>query len=460
MSRRPDQTTPQTTPQTTRRDFLKQTSVGAAAAATGAWWLSTRDVLAKEASPMEQLNIACIGVGGKGNSDTNSMSRFGKLVALCDVDQKHLKAQGARHKDAKQYQDYRKMLEELGDDLDIVTVSTPDHTHAPAALRAMRMGINVYVQKPLTWSVEEARTMRETAAKQGVVTQMGNQGTAGDGLRTSVEILRSGAIGDVNEVHVWTNRPIWPQGTGRPSGEDPVPATLDWNLFLGAAPERPYVNGVYHPFKWRGWIDFGTGALGDMACHTANMPVMALGLFDPTSVVAESSGIVENETYPAWSVITFQFPERDGRPPVKMIWYDGGKLPAQELLEGHKPSGSGSLLIGSKGKMLSTDDYGSTGVLLPKERFEGFKNPEQSLPRSPGHDEEFAAAVKENKPKAPMSNFDYAGRLTETILLGNVALRAGQKIEWDPKAMRCKNLPNGGEELIRREYRKGFGIEA
>jgi predicted dehydrogenase len=456
MSQRP-KSTPQ---QTTRRDFLKQTSVGAAAAATGAWWLSTRDVLAQERSPLEQLNIACIGVGGKGNSDTNSMARFGKLVALCDVDMKSLKAQGARHKDAKQYQDYRKMLDELGDDLDIVTVSTPDHTHAPAALRAMRLGINCYVQKPLTWSVEEARLMRETAASEGVVTQMGNQGTAGNGLRTSVEIIRSGAIGDVNEVHVWTNRPIWPQGTGRPSGSDPVPADLDWDLFLGPAPQRPYVNGVYHPFKWRGWIDFGTGALGDMACHTANMPVMALDLFDPVSVVAESSGIVENETYPAWSVITFQFPERGGRPAVKLVWYDGKKLPSQDLLEGNKPSGSGSLVIGSKGKMFSTDDYGSTGKLLPQDQFADFQPPEPTLPRSPGHDEEFAAAVKENKPKAPMSNFDYAGRLTETILLGNVALRAGQKIEWDPKEMRCKNLPGGGEELIRREYRQGFGIEA
>ncbi|WP_166830811.1 Gfo/Idh/MocA family oxidoreductase [Thalassoroseus pseudoceratinae] len=442
------------TQSTNRRDFLKQS----AAVGATAWWFGTQSLAAQEKSPLERLNIACVGVGGKGNSDTNGLAKYGNVIGLCDVDETAAKKQGIRHKKAKQYSDYREMYDDIGDEIDVVSVSTPDHSHAPAALPAMRMGKHVYVQKPLTWSVEEARVMREVAAKEGIVTQMGNQGTADDGMRTSVEVLRSGAIGDVSEVHIWTNRPIWPQGTGRPKGSDPVPPNLHWDLFLGPAPERPYKNGVYTPFKWRGWLDFGTGALGDMACHTANMPVMALNLFDPTSVVAETAGIVENETYPAWSIITFQFPEKDGRGPVKVVWYDGGKLPPKELLEGESPSGSGCVVVGSKGKMYSRDDYGRTRIMLPKDEFADYKEPEKTLPRTNGHYEEFMMAAKAGDPKMTMSNFDYAGRLTETILLGNVAMRAGQKIEWDAKNMKVTNMDDGGESLIRRKYREGFDI--
>lgn len=440
------------TQQTTRRDFVKQTAVGAGAA----WWLGTQSLAAQEKSPVERLNFACIGVGGKGSSDTDSANNAGNIVALCDADEKRLEQKARRIPGAEKFTDYRDMLEKMGDKIDAVTVSTPDHTHAPASTMAMSLGKHCFCQKPLTWSVHEARVMRELAAKKKVATQMGNQGTSHAGLREAVEIIRAGALGDVTEVHVWTNRPIWPQGQGRPDRVDDVPDHLNWDYFLGAAPERPYVSGIYHPFKWRGWLDFGTGALGDMACHTANMAVMALNLFDPVSVEAiESSGIVENETYPKYSRIEFQFPEANGRPPVKFIWYDGGKRPDPELLHGKPFKSSGSLVLGTNGTLYSPNDYGSQFHLLPEDTYKDYSKPEPTLPRTNSHFGEFAAACKGGP--AAMSNFDYAGRLTETILLGNVALRAGQKVEWDAKNMKITNIPNS-EHLIKRDYREGFGL--
>jgi predicted dehydrogenase len=283
---------------------------------------------------------------------------------------------------------------------------------------------------------------------------MGNQGTSQAGLREAVEVIRAGALGDVTEVHVWTNRPIWPQGTGRPAESMEVPPHVHWDLFLGPAPERPY-HSAYHPFKWRGWIDFGTGALGDMACHTANMAVMALDLFDPLTVSAESSGIVENETFPKWSQIEFQFGARGDFGPCKMFWYDGGKMPQSEYMEGQQQAASGSLVIGTKGALYSPNDYGAAYVLLPKENYADYKKPEPSLPRSPGHFTEYANAIKGGP--AAMSNFSYAARLTETILLGNVAMRAGEKIEWDAKALRVTNS-EAANAFIGREYRKGWTL--
>ncbi|MBW3539495.1 MAG: Gfo/Idh/MocA family oxidoreductase [Planctomycetes bacterium] len=448
--------------QTTRRDFVKQS-----AALGAAWWVGSRPALhGQEKSPVERLNFACVGVDGKGDSDSGDAANLGNIVAICDIDDQKLekKARKLAEKfpEVKRFNDYRQMLEELGDTVDAVTVSTPDHMHAPVSMMAMKLGKHVFCQKPLTWSIEEARLMHETAAAKKVATQMGNQGTSHTGLREAVETVRAGALGEVREAHIWTNRPIWPQGTGRPPGGSEPPAFLHWDLFLGAAPERPYVAGVYHPFKWRGWLDFGTGALGDMACHTANMAVMALELFDAETVVAESSGIVEDETYPKYSTIVFQFPERTASwdssvklPACRVTWYDGGKRPPQELLFGESLADSGSLLVGSEGTLYSPNDYGSSYKLLPEDKFADFKKPEPTLPRSPGHFEEFVRACKGGEPA--MSNFGYAGRLTETILLGNVALRSGEKIEWDAKSMRAKNLPNftGG---ITREYRKGFSI--
>jgi len=403
---------------------------------------------------LEKVNFACIGVGGKGSSDSDSAGRHGNVVALCDVDDNNLKRKSARFKAAKTFNDYRKMLDEMGDKIDAVTVSTPDHSHAPASALAIRMGKHCFTQKPLTWSVVEARTLRELAAKHKVATQMGNQGTSNTGLREAVETVRAGAIGDVKEVHIWTNRPIWPQGTGRPKNTQPVPPHVHWDLFLGPAPERPY-HSAYHPFKWRGWLDFGTGALGDMACHTANMAVMAANLYDPVSIVAESSGIVENETYPKWSVITFQFPQRGELPPCTVKWYDGGKRPEPALLQGEKYASSGSLLVGDKGTLYSPNDYGAKYVLLPKKKFVDYKKPEPTLPRSPGHFTEYAEACKGGP--AAMSNFDYAGRLTETILLGNVALRAGEEIKWDAKNLKVTNMP-GANKYLGRDYREGWAL--
>ena len=328
------------TNRTNRRRFLGQS---AAAGAVGVgYWAGTSPVLKAQESALQGLSAGCVGVGGKGGSDTSHIAEQGvNIAALCDVDGDTLNKKSREFKDAEKYTDFREMLDKMGDKIDIVTVSTPDHTHAAAAVRAMRMKKHVYCQKPLTWSIAEARMMREVAAETGVVTQMGNQGTSEDGLRTAVEVIQSGAIGDVSEVHVWTNRPIWPQGTGRPEGEDPIPEGLNWDAWIGPAPMRPYKTNVYHRFKWRGWVDFGTGALGDMACHTTNMPVMALKLWDPVAVTAvRNPGIFEGETYPSSSALKFEFPEREGLPACNFFWYDGGELPPEKNTSASCQSGS------------------------------------------------------------------------------------------------------------------------
>lgn len=440
--------------QATRREFMQQsTALGVA------WWVGSHwaPAFADSKSAVERLNFACIGVQGKGSSDTDAAGANGNVIALCDIDDRRLNKKALEFPDARKYNDYRVMLDELRSEIDAVTVSTPDHTHAPASAMAMRMGKHCFCQKPLTWSVYEARRLRQLAEEFGVQTQMGNQGTADSGFRESVEVVQSGVIGDVREVHVWTNRPKWPQGTGRPEIKSSAPAHVHWNLFLGPAPERLY-NAGYHPFAWRGWLDFGTGALGDMACHTANMAVMALDLFDPQSVVAESAGIVENETFPKWSVIEFEFGPRGERPATKLIWYDGGRTPPRDLLEGEEMADSGLLLVGDEGKFYSANDYGAAYVLLPKEKFADYKPPEPTLPRIGGKDAhfpEFAAACRGGSPG--MSNFDYAARLTETILLGNLALRAGRRIEWDAQNMLVTNVPEVNQYL-HREYREGWTL--
>jgi predicted dehydrogenase len=423
-----------------------------------------------------------VGVGGKGGSDTSHIAEQGVSISgLCDVDGGTLKKKGREFKDAKQFTDYREMLDALGDKVDIVTVSTPDHNHAAAAVKAMRMGKHVYCQKPLTWSIREARTMQEVAKETGVVTQMGNQGSSENGLREAVEVVRSGAIGDVKEVHIWSNRPVWPQGIGRPEGSDPVPEDLNWDAWIGPAPMRPFKKGVYHGFKWRGWADFGTGALGDMACHTTNMPVMALQLWDPVAVTAvKNPGIFEGETFPASSSLLFEFPERDGLAPCNFHWYDGGDLPDDSIISqlpesfqtriqqqrdgGRKTSGA--VLVGSKGLLFSPDDYGAKYFLLPEDNFKDFEKPEQTLPRIPyngGGDQrqkwEFVQTCKGEYKTGTMSNFAYAGHLTETILVGNLAIRSkeGSRIEWDAKNLKSTNMP-GINKFVHREYRDGWSI--
>jgi predicted dehydrogenase len=448
-----------------RREFLRDAALAGAA---GSFLLGGHPAVARSLrpSPNEKVSFACIGVGGKGESDTNDAGSHGEIVALCDVDGDTLDKMGEKFPSAKKYFDYRKMLEDLGDKIDAVTVSTPDHSHAPASVMAMKLGKHCFCQKPLTWSVEEARTMRTLAAEKKLCTQMGNQGTAEGGFRENVELLRAGAIGDVKEIHVWTNRPIWPQGIGRPTGAAGIPNQLHWYEFLGPAPDRPYVPDTYHTFKWRGWLDFGTGALGDMACHTLNVAAMALELFDPECVeVVDSSGIVDNETFPVWSIIRTRFGRRKDRPALTMTWYDGGdklpsdKRPFKDMLHGEEVPPSGLLLIGEKGSFFSKNDYGADRLLLPKDKLADVKPPEPTLPRSPGHFREWVDAIQANDPSKAMSNFDYAGRLTETVLLGVVALRAGTKIDWDAAGMRAKNNTDA-DRYIRREYRKGFSIHS
>ncbi len=427
---------------------------------------------AADRSPNERLQFACIGVGGKGSGDTDQVAAHGDIVALCDVDERRLGQKAEKFSDAKQYNDFRKLLEDLAPKIDAVTVSTPDHTHAPAAVMAMRLGKHVYCQKPLAHSPYEARLMRETAAEMKVATQMGNQGTSNTGFRDGIELIRSGIIGPIREVHVWTNRPFkyWKQApdiVARPSETPEVPPFLSWNLFLGPAPERPY-NPVYHPHDWRGWFDFGTGALGDMGCHTANLPFMALRLNLPTRVSATSSE-VNSETYPAWSTIVYEYPARGDLPPVKLTWYEGARdgkrnLPAPELFYGKTPPDSGSLLVGEKGSIFSPSDYGADQVLLPADRFEG-KLPtitqeqrrERDRKSDPAHKAEWVRAIRENDPKIAWSNFDYAGRLTESMLLGNVAVRLGESIDFDPATGRVTNHPSAAR-LIKPEFREGWKL--
>jgi predicted dehydrogenase len=437
----------------TRREAMQT----GAAVGTAFWVTGSLPVLANTRFKMEKINFACIGVEGKGSSDTDGVAREGTVVGLCDIDESRLDKKASRYPDAKKYVDYREMIPELGDKVDAVVVSTPDHSHACASVMAMKAGKHVYVQKPMAWSVNEARIMRKVAKENKVCTQMGNQGTAERALREAVGVLRAGAIGKVTEVHAWTNRPIWPQGEGRPTGTTVIPAGLHWDLFLGPAAERPF-HESYHPFKWRGWLDFGTGAIGDMACHTMNLPVMALELFDPISVVAESTGIVENETYPKASKIVFEFAANANRGPVKMFWYDGGNTPGTDVIGDLKIPKSGSITIGTEGKLYSPQDYGQAYQLLPEVKFKDYVKPEPVLPlKSPGHYTEWALAIAAGDPTQAISNFEYAARLTETALLGNVALRAGAKIEYDAKEGKITNIPDANK-LLGREYRKGWSL--
>ncbi|MFO0954536.1 MAG: Gfo/Idh/MocA family oxidoreductase [Isosphaeraceae bacterium] len=421
-------------------------------------------------SPNERLRFACIGVGGKGRSDSEHVASLGEIVALCDIDAQRLGQKAQQHPNAKTYSDFRKLLEELAPKIDAVTVSTADHTHAVAGVMAMKLGKPVYCQKPLTHTPYEARVMRETAAKMKLPTQMGNQGTSHPGFRDGVELIRSGVIGPIKEVHVWTNRPFkyWKQApdiVARPE-EMPVPAHVSWDTWLGPAPFRPY-NKVYHPHDWRGWWDFGTGALGDMGCHTANLAFKALKLGLPTRVSATSSE-VNAETCPAWSTIVYEFPARGDLPPVKLTWYEGAKdgkrnLPSPELLYGEEPPSSGSILVGEKGSIFSPSDYGSEQVLLPRDKFPSKKSlsPQEEKDRGKdldlNHKAEWVRAIRENKPELPGSNFSYGATLTEAMLLGNVAVRLGKPIEYDGATGRVTNEPDA-ERFLRFDYRSGWSL--
>jgi predicted dehydrogenase len=436
---------------TNRRRFLQTSAV----AGIG-FWVAAGARAQECKSPNGKIAFASIGLGGKGSSDSSDAGNAGDMVAICDADENTLNNAGEkRFPKAKRYTDFRKMLDEMGKSIDAVTVSTPDHTHAPAALMAMRMGKHCFCQKPLTHSIYEARLMAKVAKEMKVATQMGNQGTAANPLRKAAAIVQSGALGAVKEVHVWTNRPIWPQGGARPEAAQ-CPKHLKWDLWLSAAKARPFANG-YHPFSWRGWWDFGTGALGDMACHTVNMPYMALNLRDPIAIQAECAGH-NKDSYPKWSIITFDYPALGKRPAVKLFWYDGGKKPDAELLEGKKMEASGCLIVGDKGKLYGPGDYCERELHI----IGGASMPRVKWTHSPGHFEEWVLAIQGGE--AARSNFaDYSGGLSETILLGNLAVWAaasgkGEKVEWDAKNLRSPNTP-GLEPIIKPTYRPGYTLD-
>lgn len=404
----------------------------------------------------ESLNVALVGVGGRGADNHKTMLGLKQnIVALCDVDEHNLGAAARRSPQAKTFHDFRRMYDALSKQIDAVIVTTPDHTHAVIAHAALERGKHVYCEKPLCHSIHEARLLAETATRHRLATQMGNVGHSSDGSRRVVEAIRAGAIGTVREVHAWTNRPIWPQAIDRPGEQPPLPKSLHWDLWLGPAPERPY-NPAYHPFKWRGWWDFGTGALGDMGCHIIDVAFWALELGAPHTIDAESPPVHDHpETAPAWSIVRYEFPAQGNRPAVKLFWYDGGKLPPPELFDGHTPAkgSSGSIFVGEKGRLLVGLDRGRGYRLLPERAFEGYVAPQSTLPRSPGHHAEWIEACKTGKPTG--TSFDYAGPLTELVLLGNVALRAGRPVEWDAQAMRCTS-GSVDDMFIHRDYRRGW----
>jgi len=437
----------------TRRWFIMSTAVLATGCATSKRAAAARVIAApRKVSANEKLNIAGIGVGGKGESDIKSLSQGSNIVALCDVDEVRAAETFKEFPNVKRYRDFRDMLDKEGNNIDAVTVSTPDNVHTVAAMAAMQLGKHVYVQKPLAHDIYEARMLTEAARKYKVATQMGNQGHAGEGVKRVCEWIWAGRIGQVREVYIWTNRPVWPQPVARPTDTPPIPETLDWNLWLGPAPERPY-HPVYLPHNWRGWWDFGCGALGDMGCHIMDASYTALKLGYPTAVESESEGNTQ-ESGPKWSIVRYEFPTRGDMPPVKVTWYDGGKKPPRpEGISADEKLGdgdNGTLFIGNKG-MLTCGEYSGSPRLVPYEK----PDVPRTLPKSPGHYEEWVLACKGGEPAG--GNFDYAGPFSEMVLLGNLAIRTGKRIEWDGPNMKCTNLPEA-EHYVKREYREGWHL--
>jgi predicted dehydrogenase len=427
--------------------------------------------LAKDAPrvpPDRKLNLAAVGAGGRGADNLRDFEKCGvNIVALCDCDARNAAGSFKRYPAARQYSDWRKMFA-AEKDLDAVLVATPDHNHAIVSIHAMKQGLHVYCEKPLAHTVWEARQMAKVARETGLVTQMGTQGHAFVGTRRAVEVLQSGAIGDVTELHVWTDRPAgwWPQGVRRPSDTPPVPEGVDWDVWLGPAPERPY-HPAYVPFKWRGFWDFGTGAIGDMGIHNLDTAFWGLELSAPDRVeVKDRSPAFDDpaaaETAPLWSIIELHFPARRNKPPVKMTWYDGGKLPPAEHFEGAKPANKdgGSLVVGSRGTLFTRTWHGGQDEkdmfqLLPAERFQNFEPPTPTLTRPRSHHQEFVDACY-GKGEA-LSNFRYAAVLTESLLLGNVALRTGKRLDWDAGKMRAKGCPEA-DAYLRPHPRKGWSF--
>ena len=439
-----------------RREFIGRTAL-----TTAAFTIIPRHVLGGPGykAPSDTLNIACVGVHGKGESDIAAVS-IENIVALCDVDDSQGIETRKMHPKARQYRDFRIMLEKEKN-IDAVTVSIPDHNHAVVALAAMQLGKHVFVQKPLTKTILEARKLYEASKKYNVVTQMGNQGHEGEGARLINEWIWDDAIGDISEVHAWTNRPIWPQGNlERPDEIPSVPSSLDWNLWLGPARHRPY-HPAYHPFNWRGWAEFGTGALGDMGAHIIDHPFWALDLDAPSTVQASSTKFSE-ESFPLASMVTWTFPEKDGREPLKFTWYDGGLMPPrpEELEPGRMmgDKGGGVIYYGEDGKLMHSV-YGQQPRLIPETAMKDYDRPEKTIPRSPGIHEEWINAIKEGTKST--TDFEYSTKLTEMMLLGNIAIQLKEKntiLEWDSKELKFTNLDEANE-LLHYDYAPGWSLD-
>ena len=453
----------------TRRAFL--------AAATTTAAISARrthgaEVVPGKKSPNEKLNVAGIGVGGMGRGNLDAIGPTENIVALCDVDAQYAGDTFKTYSGAKRYADYRKMFDAEDDNIDGVVIATPDHTHAVIAMEAIRRGKHVYCQKPLTHSIAEARALTEAARKAGVQTQMGNQGHSSGAIRQCWEWVRAGVIGPVRQVYAWTDRPVggnpWSDFPimARPEETPAVPEHLDWDLWLGPAQARPY-HPIYHPMTWRGFVDFGTGPLGDMGCHILDPAFWALDLGHPTRVEASTTHYqpgVSSETYPRACIVRYHFPARGQMPPVALTWFDGRlKPPIPEGLPADYDFGTnGALFIGEKG-MIRHGSHGAGGIhLLPADFAKDAELPEPSLERIPqlpgAHERDWLRACKTGKPAS--SSFEYGGPLTEMVLLGVLALRMkDHRLEWDGKSMRVTNSADA-QELVDPPYRKGWRLLA
>ncbi len=471
----------------TRRSFIKKSAVAAVGIS-----IIPRHVMGRGfIPPSDKLNIAGIGVGGKGQSDIASFAKspFVNIVGLCDVDDRQAINSREAFPKAKYYNDFRKMLDKEGRNIDAVSISTPDHNHAIAAYKAMQMGKHVYVQKPLTHDIWEARMLTEAAKKYKVVTQMGNQGGSGDGVRKMKEIYDTGIIGDVHTVKCWTNRAIWPQALQTPTKKDIIPKGLNWDLWLGTAEMRDY-NDAYLPFDWRGWSDFGTGALGDMACHIMDPVYRILPILYPNTVECSVSDSFKGKfeaadypkSFPNSSKIHLSYPRTDGKGTIKVTWMDGGLLPERPEEMGNEEAlgnwDGGVLFIGSKGKLLA-DCYGANPRLLPLSLNEQFEV-EQTIARVPeGHYLQWVNACIAGYGNAETSSsFDYSGPFTESILIGNLALKAYFEVDptadkgsfwggskyngrkrllWDAENMKVTNF-EVANKFVKREYREGWTL--
>lgn len=454
-------------PRPSRRSFMKKTVAAGAAASMFPTFLPG---ISRANQAGSKLSYASIGCGGlQGMSDLNSFASHPNIniTVLCDVDENALKAAAAKHPQARLYRDFREMIATEGDKIDAVSITIPDHMHAPVAMTAINAGKHVYCQKPLTHEVHEARQLRLAAAEKGVVTQMGNQIHSHIVYRQAVAMARDGVIGAIKEVHSWSNAPgnTWKQNIPRPSGSDPIPSNLQWDNWLGTAPKRPYKEGAYHTVAWRGFQDFGGGAIGDFGCHIMDTPFTALDLNAPTSITAEVAPQwfeidgARGETWPTWEIFTYEFPANGNQliagNTLKLVWYDGGKQPPKELAqmpEGKSLPGGGSMYIGEEGVMIVP--HVGAATLWPSEKFQNYQRPKAE---GQSHYHQWIDACL-GKGECG-SNFDYAGPLSEAVLLGNVANRfPGKTLKWDAASLKVTNIDEANQYL-RRTYRDGWDVK-